>query len=297
MLHEGIRQGIVENWSRIMITGVLKGIEVSKAINERISEGLKDLKRKPKLAIVRVGNRQDDLAYERAAVKKMEKLEMDAQVFEFMENITDEEFAAEFERINTDDNIDGILVFKPLPKHLDSKRIDNMIDPDKDLDGISLANMAKLYAGDADAFAPCTAQAVIEALKYAGVELEGKNVTVIGRSLVIGKPVSMLLIKNNATVTVCHTRTKNIEEKCSGADILIAAAGKAKMVNEKFVRDGQIVMDVGINVDENGNMCGDVDFEAVEKKCALITPVPGGIGSITTSVLAEHLLKAAIKRR
>ena len=279
-----------------MITGVLKGIDVSKAINERISEGLKDLKRKPKLAIVRVGERQDDLAYERAAVKKTEKLEMDVQVFAFREDITDDEFAAEFEKINNADDIDGILVFKPLPKHLDPKRIDNMINPDKDLDGISPVNMAKLYAGDEDAFAPCTAQAVIEALNYAGVELAGKNVTVIGRSLVIGKPVSMLLIKNNATVTVCHTRTKNIEEKCAGADILIAAAGKAKMVNEKFVREGLIVMDVGINVDENGNMCGDVDFDAVAEKCTLITPVPGGIGSITTSVLAEHLYRAAKKK-
>ncbi len=279
-----------------MLNGVLKGVDVAKAINGRISEGLKGLEKSPKLAIVRVGERPDDLAYERAAVKKMEKLGMEAEVFAFKEDTGEDEFLKAFADINSDDSIDGILLFKPLPKHIDPKKADSIIDPGKDLDGISPVNMAKVYAQDESGFAPCTAQAVIEALKYADVELEGKNVTVIGRSLVIGKPVSMLLIKNNATVTVCHTRTKDIEKICRGADILVAAAGKARMAGKEFVKEGQIVMDVGINVDENGNMCGDVDFEAVADKCALITPVPGGIGSITTSVLAEHLLKAACRK-
>jgi len=279
-----------------MIKGVLKGAGVAKALNERILEGLKGLDKKPKLAIVRVGEKADDLAYERAAVKKLEKLGMDHQVFGFDGDISNEAFLEGFKRINEDQSVDGILIFKPLPKQIDSRQVDRMIDPQKDLDGISPVNMAKVYAGDESGFAPCTAQAVIEALKYAEVDLEGKNVTVIGRSLVIGKPVAMLLIKNNATVTVCHTRTRDLKEKCASADILVAAAGKAKMVDAGFVGDGQIVMDVGINVDEEGNMCGDVDFDAVSGKCALITPVPGGIGSITTSVLALHLLEAARKK-
>ena len=174
-----------------------------------------------------------------------------------------------------------------------SSEAERRIDPKKDLDGISPINMAKVYSGDESGFAPCTAQAVIEALKYENIELAGKNVTVIGRSLVIGKPVAMLLIKENATVTVCHTKTKDLAEKCRNADIIVAAAGKARMVGEDFVSEGQIVADVGINVDSEGNMCGDVDFDKVVGKTALITPVPGGIGSITTSVLMQHLLMAA----
>ena len=279
-----------------MIKGVLRGAEVAKALNERIIEGLKAVDKRPLLGIVRAGERADDLAYERAAVKKLEKLGMDHRVFTFPPDVSNDAFTEGFKKINEDPEVDGILIFKPLPKQIDSKRVDELIDPAKDLDGISPVNMARIYAGDESGFAPCTAQAVIEALKYAGVDPEGKNVTVIGRSLVIGKPVAMLLIKNNATVTVCHTRTVNLKEKCASADILVAAAGKAKMVDSGFVSDGQIVMDVGINVDEEGNMCGDVDFDAVSEKCSLITPVPGGIGSITTSVLALHLLEAAGRR-
>ena len=272
---------------------ILKGADVAKAINEEVINGVKALGRSPRLAIVRVGERPDDLAYERGIIKKTEKLGMEFEQFVFKEDITNESFLKEFDRINADERIDGILLFRPLPKHIDSSEAERRIDPKKDLDGISPINMAKVYSGDESGFAPCTAQAVIEALKYENIELAGKNVTVIGRSLVIGKPVAMLLIKENATVTVCHTKTKELAEKCRNADIIVAAAGKARMVGEDFVSEGQIVADVGINVDSEGNMCGDVDFDKVVGKTALITPVPGGIGSITTSVLMQHLLMAA----
>ena len=272
---------------------ILKGSDVAASINEEIIKKLKDRKKIPELAIIRVGEKPDDLAYERGAVKRLDKVGMKHTLFIFDETISNDDFLAEFDRINSDDGIDGILLLRPLPKHINEKEVENRILPSKDVDGISPVNMAKVYAGDDTGFAPCTAEAVIEALKYAHIDLSGKNVTVIGRSLVIGKPAAMLLIKNNATVTVCHTKTSDLPGKCRNADIIIAAAGKAKMVTSDYVRDGQIIIDVGINADEEGNLCGDVDFEEVSKKASVITPVPGGIGSVTTSVLAKHLLRAA----
>ncbi|MCR5652033.1 MAG: bifunctional 5,10-methylene-tetrahydrofolate dehydrogenase/5,10-methylene-tetrahydrofolate cyclohydrolase [Lachnospiraceae bacterium] len=277
-----------------MSAEVLKGIDVAKAINEGIIEKVKNLDGYiPRLAIIRVGERADDIAYEKGAVKKMEKLGLEYTLNTFPDDITNERFQSEFDRINRDNEIDGILLLRPLPKHIDEEAVCARIDPFKDMDGISPINMAKVYAGDESGYAPCTAEAVIETLNHAGIDLTGKNVTVVGRSLVIGKPAAMLLIKRNATVTICHTRTKNIEEKCRNAEILIAAAGSKKMIKSGFVSEGAVVIDVGINDDGNGGICGDVDFDAVAGKASLITPVPGGVGSVTTSVLAKHLLRAA----
>ncbi|MCR5655789.1 MAG: bifunctional 5,10-methylene-tetrahydrofolate dehydrogenase/5,10-methylene-tetrahydrofolate cyclohydrolase [Lachnospiraceae bacterium] len=272
---------------------ILKGIQVANAINEKLIEEAKELARAPHLGIVRVGEKPDDLAYERGALKKMEKVGFAATVFSFPTDITQDDFMREFQKVNEDPEIDGILLFKPLPKHLDEKAIECAIDPKKDLDGISPVNQAKVYAADASGYAPCTAEAVVEMLDHAGIDPTGKRVTVVGRSLVIGKPVTMLLMKKNATVTVCHTRTKDVEGCCRQAEILVAAAGVAKMIGSEHVSDGAVVIDVGINVDAEGNLCGDVDFDSVCEKTSLITPVPGGVGSVTTSVLAKHLLKAA----
>lgn len=273
---------------------VLKGMDVAKAINGSILEKVKKLDGMvPRLAIVRVGEKPDDIAYEKGAVKKMEKLGLEYSLYTYPADITNERFMTEFDRINRDNEIDGILLLRPLPGHIDEEAVTERIDPYKDLDGISPFNMAKVYAGDEKGFAPCTAEAVIECLDHAGIDLTGKNVTVVGRSLVIGKPLAMLLIKRNATVTICHTKTKNIEEKCRSADIVIAAAGSKKMIKSGFVSDGAVVIDVGINDDGDGGICGDVDMEDVLKKASLITPVPGGVGSVTTSVLAKHLLRAA----
>ncbi len=277
-----------------MAADVLKGVEVARSINELLTEKVKNLDGYiPRLAIIRVGEKADDIAYEKGAVKKMEKVGMEYSLYTYPQDIDNDKFQREFDRINRDNDIDGILLLRPLPKHIDEKAVAERIDPYKDIDGISPYNMAKIYAGDESGFAPCTAEAVIEALDFAKVDLTGKNVTVVGRSLVIGKPLAMLLIKRNATVTVCHTKTKDIAGKCRNADILIAAAGSASMIKEDFVSDGQTVIDVGINDDGQGGICGDVDFERVSEKVSLITPVPGGIGSITTSVLAKHLLRAA----
>ena len=276
---------------------VLKGIEVARAINEEIAEKMKGWEGAlPHLAIVRVGENPDDMAYERGAIKKMDKVGFRVSSYIYKEEISNEEFLKEFDCINADSDVDSILLLRPLPKHIDEKEVERRIDPKKDIDGISPYNMAKVYAGEKDGFAPCTAEAVLEMLDFAGIDLTGKRVTVIGRSLVIGKPVAQLLIGRNATVTVCHTRTRDIEERCREAEVLIAAAGSARMVTSEFVSDGAVVIDVGINVDSEGNLCGDVDFDSVAEHTSIITPVPGGVGSVTTSVLAKHVLCAAQRR-
>ena len=276
---------------------ILKGLPVANAINEKLIEEVKNLKGPlPRLAIIRVGERPDDCSYERGAVKKMEKVGFRCSTFAFPGDIDNDTFQAEFDKINNDDDIDGILLLRPLPKHLDERSVEERIDPRKDLDGISPMNLAKVFAGDETGYGPCTAEAVIEMLDFAGIDPKGRRATVVGRSLVIGKPVAMMLMKRNATVTVCHTKTADMAGTCKNAEILVAAAGCAKMINKDFVAQDAVVIDVGINVDENGNLCGDVDFQDIEGRVAIATPVPGGVGSVTTSVLAKHLLKAAKAR-
>lgn len=276
---------------------ILKGLPVANAINEKLMEQVKSIEGSlPHLAIIRVGERPDDCSYERGAVKKMDKVGVRCTTYTFDADIDNDTFQAEFDKINENPDIDGILMLRPLPKQLDEKQIENKIDPRKDLDGISPLNLAKVYAGDESGYAPCTAEAVIEMLDYAGIDIKGKRVTVVGRSLVIGKPVSMLLMKRNATVTVCHTKTVDMEGTCKNAEILVAAAGSARMIKKDYVAEGAIVVDVGINVDEEGNLCGDVDFDTITDIAAIATPVPGGVGSVTTSVLAKHLVKAAMAR-
>ena len=276
---------------------ILKGLPVANAINEKLIEEVKNLKGPlPRLAIIRVGERPDDCSYERGAVKKMEKVGFRCSTFAFPGDIDNDTFQAEFDKINNDDDIDGILLLRPLPKQLDERSIEERIDPRKDLDGISPMNLAKVFAGDETGYGPCTAEAVIEMLDFAGIDPKGKRATVVGRSLVIGKPVAMMLMKRNATVTVCHTKTADMAGTCKNAEILVAAAGCAKMINKDFVAQDAVVGDVGIHVDENGNLCGDVDFQDIEGRAAIATPVPGGVGSVTTSVLAKHLLKAAKAR-
>lgn len=272
---------------------LLKGIEAAKAINEKIKKDIADLGRPPRIDIIRVGAREDDLSYERGIQKKMDSLGITAVVHEYPEDIKNEDFVKEFQAVNEDAGVDGILTFMPLPKQINAKQIAGMIDSKKDLDGISPINQAKVYAGDESGFAPCTAEAVIAILDHYGIDVTGKRVTVVGRSQVIGRPVSMMLMKKNATVTICHTKTKDLTSECKKAEIIVAAAGVPKMIKKEAVEKGAVVIDVGIHVDENGNMCGDVDFDEVEKLCDSITPVPGGVGSVTTSILASHVTKAA----
>lgn len=274
----------------------LRGKKVSDGIKEYVSKELETLSFVPKLAIVRVGENPDDMSYERGATKKLKSFGLDVASYVFPQDISDEDFKKAFKDINEDDEVTGILLLRPLPRTINEKDIENMIDPKKDLDGISPINIAKVFAGDTSGFSPCTAEAVIEVLKAYDIELTGKRVTVVGRSMVVGKPVSMLLLKENATVTMTHTRTADLKKTCSDAEIVIAAAGRAKMLNSDYCGQDAVMIDVGINVDENGKLCGDVDYATLDGKASAATPVPGCVGTVTTAVLAKHLIQAAKMR-
>lgn len=274
----------------------LRGKKVSDGIKEYVSKELETLSFVPKLAIVRVGENPDDMSYERGATKKLKSFGLDVASYVFPQDISDEDFKKAFKDINEDDEVTGILLLRPLPHTINEKDIENMIYPKKDLDGISPINIAKVFAGDTTGFSPCTAEAVIEVLKAYDIELTGKRVTVVGRSMVVGKPVSMLLLKENATVTMTHTRTVDLKKTCSDAEIVIAAAGRAKMLNSDYCGQDAVMIDVGINVDENGKLCGDVDYATLDGKASAATPVPGGVGTVTTAVLAKHLIQAAKMR-
>lgn len=274
----------------------LRGKKVSDGIKEYVSKELETLSFVPKLAIVRVGENPDDMSYERGATKKLKSFGLDVASYVFPQDISDEDFKKAFKDINEDDEVTGILLLRPLPRTINEKNIENMIDPKKDLDGISPINIAKVFAGDTTGFSPCTAEAVIEVLKAYDIELTGKRVTVVGRSMVVGKPVSMLLLKENATVTMTHTRTVDLKKTCSDAEIVVAAAGRAKMLNSDYCGQEAVMIDVGINVDENGKLCGDVDYATLDGKASAATPVPGGVGTVTTAVLAKHLIQAAKMR-
>ena len=274
----------------------LRGKKVSDGIKEYVSKELETLSFVPKLAIVRVGENPDDMSYERSATKKLKSFGLDVASYVFPQDISDEAFKKAFKDINEDDEVTGILLLRPLPRTINEKDIENMIDPKKDLDGLSPINIAKVFAGDTTGFSPCTAEAVIEVLKAYDIELTGKRVTVVGRSMVVGKPVSMLLLKENATVTMTHTRTVDLKKTCSDAEIVVAAAGRAKMLNSDYCGQDAVMIDVGINVDDNGKLCGDVDYSTLDGKASAATPVPGGVGTITTAVLAKHLIQAAKMR-
>lgn len=277
---------------------ILKGADVVHAIHTQLKEELSQLSTPiPHLAILRIGERPDDLSYERGAKKRMETIGLRCSTYSYPDTITDAEFKKVFHTINTDPDIDGILLLRPLPKHIDENAIASLIDPEKDIDGISPINMAKIFAGDNSGFAPCTAEAVIEMLDYAQVPLTGKRAILVGRSLVVGKPLAMLLLQKNCTVTICHTKTVDLPAICKTAEILIACAGHAKIINQSHIGSQAVVIDVGINLDENNKLCGDVDFESISSIASLATPVPGGVGTVTTSVLAKHVIQSAKRRR
>ena len=275
------------------------GKEVVAAVNSRILADVAALKEKgvtPTLGIVRVGERGDDLSYERGAVKRCETLGVAYEKFLLPADCTQEELMAVIDQVNKNDAIHGVLIFRPLPKHLDEAAVIKALDPEKDVDGITDGSMVGVFAGTNQGFPPCTPQACMEILDYYNVECTGKKAVVVGRSLVVGKPAAMMLIKKNATVTVCHTRTVDMPSVVKEADIVIVAAGRAGVVDASYVREGQIVIDVGINVNAEGKLCGDVDYASVEPIVEAITPVPGGVGSVTTSVLIGHVVEAAKRK-
>ena len=275
-----------------------RGMPAVKAMAEEFKSRVAALKERgvyPKLAVVRAGEREDDIAYEKGIMKRFGTVEAEVEVIKLPIDIDEESFEETIRRLNEDEKVHGILVFRPLPKQLDDNRLKEIIRPNKDVDSISMANAAKVFAGDKTGYAPCTAQAVMELLEHNKIDLTGKKVAIVGRSLVVGKPLAMLMLGRNATVTVCHTRTKNIAEECKRADILVACAGSAKMIKRDFTNPDQIVVDVGINF-VDGAMCGDVDYDDVAEHVAAITPVPGGVGTVTTSVLLKHTLESAERR-
>ncbi len=277
---------------------LLKGKAVADYITSKSIEEVNFLKARgifPTLAMIKVGNRPDDAAYERAAKNRCEKCGIETRQIELDENTSQKEYIELLEKLNKDKSIHGILCFRPLPSQIDEKIIEKIIDPDKDVDCFSPMNMAKLMFDDKMAYPPCTAMGVLEILDYYKIDLKGKKIAVLGRSLVVGKPLAILLINRDATVTICHSKTKNIEEITKNSDIIVSCMGRAKMIDEKYIGKNQVVIDVGINFDENGNMCGDVDTNSLVEKVSAITPVPGGVGSVTTSVLISHLLKACKK--
>lgn len=274
---------------------IIKGKPVADKITEDLKKEVKNLNEmgiNPKLAIVRVGERPDDLAYERGALKRCQNIGIETEVIELDENISQDEFIKAIHKLNEDDKVNGILTFRPLPKHLSEDEIKYEISPKKDIDCFNPINTAKIVENDKTGYPPCTPTAVIEILKHYDINLTGANIVVLGRSMVVGKPLSMLLLNENATVNICHSKTRNLPEIASQADILVAAVGRAKMVKKDYVKDGAIVIDVGVNVDDQGNLCGDVDMEDVLDKVSMITPVPGGVGAVTTSILATNIVKA-----
>jgi len=285
---------------------LLLGKEVTASINGNLTSRVQALTARgitPKLAIVRCGENPSDLSYERGALKRAETIGVKTEVFVLPESVSKEELISLIEQINAEPTIHGCLLFRPLPQHLraDQDEIVNHLAPEKDIDCMTDLSNAGVFMGKDLGFSPCTAQACMEILKFYGVELKGKRVAVIGRSLVVGKPVAMMLMAKNATVTVCHTRTLDVPSITAQADIIVTAAGKLKSLTADYVRPGQIIIDVSINWDENklnskgqpGAIAGDADFEAVEPVVDAITPVPGGVGAVTTSVLIGHVIEAA----
>ena len=274
---------------------LLKGLPAAKKITAEVKEKTSKMSRPPKLMIVRIGADEDALSYENGAKKRMEKAGITCEVRAFDADVETEEFYEAYAALNRDPETDGILLFRPLPKRFSMEKIEALTDPEKDVDCMCTVNMGRLFLGQ-EGFKPCTAQAVIEILKYYEIPLTGKRAVVIGRSAVVGKPLAMLLLSENATVTVCHTRTKDLVERAKEAEILITAAGQAEMVDGSFVSEGTVVIDVGINVRPDGTLTGDCAFDSVSEKAAALTPVPGGVGSVTTSVLARQVLEAALKK-
>lgn len=279
---------------------LLSGKDVVQTLNESLAKRAQELRDNgvvPCLAIVRVGERGDDISYETGAEKRCEKVGVLVRKLLLPQDASQEDLLRVIETVNTDDRIHGCLLFRPLPKQFDDEVVRNALLPEKDVDGITDGSLAGVYAGTKQGFPSCTPAACLEILDYYGVQTTGKRATVIGRSLVVGKPAAMMLLQKNATVTVCHTKTIDMPAECRKAEILIVAAGRAGIVGKEYFSEGQTVIDVGINVDKQGNLCGDVNFGEAEPIVGAITPVPGGVGTVTTSVLVKHVIEAAERKQ
>ena len=277
---------------------LLKGAQAAAAMNEKTAARVARLEAagiRPTLAVVRVGERPDDLSYEKGVMNRCSKLGIQVQLDALPADAAQEELLAVLDRINRDAAVHGCLLFRPLPPQMEDGAIRAALAPEKDVDGITDASLAGVFTGSGVGYPPCTAQACVEILEHYGIPLEGRRVTVVGRSLVVGKPAAMLLDRKNATVTICNSRTQGLEQLCRQADVLVVAMGRRGAIGSGCFAPGQAVVDVGIHTDETGKLCGDVRFDEAEPVVAAITPVPGGVGAMTTSVLAAHVVEAAAR--
>lgn len=279
---------------------ILKGREMLLALNEETKIKVKRLEDKgihPKFAIVRVGENDDDIAYERGAMKRAGTVGIDAVSYVMDKNVTQAELIKLLEKLNHDDSVHGVLLLRPLPGHINDDIVRNVLDPDKDVDGITDVSTAGVFAETGIGYPPCTPSGCLKILDYYGIKISGRRAVIIGRSMVVGKPLAMMLMKRNATVTMCHSRTSenDLVDYCRNADMIFVTVGIRNMIRREHVKTGQIVIDIGINIDERGNLCGDVDFDVVEPVVAGLTPVPGGVGATTSAMLMQHVVKAAKK--
>lgn len=273
----------------------LGGKEANNLLKAEIVAKVTKCKKDPKLAIIRVGHNENDLAYENSLLKKAAELQIDITVFPFEETVEEESLIDLIKELNDDSNIHGIMIFRPLPKSLNEYRLLSYIDPLKDVDCAGERALTNLLL-DKPGFYPCTPEAVLALLDYYGYELQGKKVVVIGRSLVVGKPLSLLLLKRNATVTICHSRTKDLKKECQGADIIISCMGKSEYLDEGYFNADSVVIDVGVVYNfQKGKITGDVNYEQVFPLVAAISPVPGGVGMLTSTILLSHVVEAALE--
>lgn len=277
------------------MTEILKGKPVIDSLNLHLKQCSDELRARgvaPTLAIIRVGENEDDITYERSAAKCCTAAGVDVRKYHFAESVSQEEIINLVHSINSDRSVHGVLILRPLPAHIDDRAVCRALAPEKDIDGITEYSMAGLYSDKKIGFAPCTAEACIDMLDHYKIDIAGKRAVVVGRSFVVGKPAAMMLLRRNATVTICHRKTKNLAEICRGAEILVVAIGQTKMIDAEYLSPGQVIIDIGINFDENDKLCGDVNYAEANGVVKAITPVPGGIGRVTTVVLAKHVVEA-----
>lgn len=275
---------------------LLDGREVSLSLMTKLKKRALKLKSEgiiPTAAFIRVGVKRDDIAYQNSILRACNNVGVVTELHELEEDTTTESLIELISKLNEDDCIHGILIFRPLDEEIDEEAVNAAICPEKDVEGMNPINQAKVFAGNYDGFAPCTAAAVMEILKYYEISLRGKHAVILGRSMVVGKPLSMMMLKEDETVTLCHSKTENIVEMASTADVLVAAMGRPNAVGADYIKPGAIVIDVGINVDKNGKIHGDVNFEEASAIASMITPVPGGVGSVTTAILIKNIIKAS----
>lgn len=281
------------------MTEILKGKPVADMIKADMTKKIEAFRAKgiaPKVAVVRLGEDPSDISYEKAILKVSASLNIDSEVFNIPRESTTEELLALMDKLNNDSKIHGILVFRPFPKQIDAERVVNFINPDKDIDCMNPINLEAIFEGKKDSFEPATPRAAVEILGRTGYDYKGKNVAIINRSMVVGKPLAMMLLNENATVTICHSKTKDLKAVCKSADVVFTALGRAKMLDKSYFNEDSIVIDVGVSMDKEGKISGDADYDALVDYVAKITPVPGGVGSITTTILLNQVLKAVEKQ-